>query len=124
MTELTSYRCDICGEIFDDDYKCYCHEAFHKICDIFETEGTKFYFNGIRATVDRYETIDDFLGSVNAIEVTTPEAAEAINNFYHEEKYNKPFENENSKRVYFDEYEGEWFDADQVIKDIKAKFGE
>lgn len=124
MTELTSYKCDICGETFDDDHECYCHEAFHKIHSILETEGTKFFFNGTRATPGRYKTIDDFLASIDAIEVANPEAAQEINDFYNEEKYNKPFENVNSKHVYFDEYSGEWCDADQTIKGIKAKFGE
>ena len=41
----------------------------------------------------------------------------------YEKKFNKPFENENSKRVYFDENNAEWLDADMIIKSVESKFG-
>ena len=30
MTENTTYICDYCGKVFDDDYDCYRHEWEHK----------------------------------------------------------------------------------------------
>ena len=29
MTEIHTYRCDICGKTFDDEYDCYKHEMEH-----------------------------------------------------------------------------------------------
>lgn len=124
MTKLTTYRCDICGMDFDNEAECLCHEVNHKLDDIFDTEETKFYANGNRLIKNKYEGANDFLSKVDAIEVTNSEAARAINQFYDEKKFLKPFMDIDSRRVYFDDYNGDWRDADVDTKNIKAKFGE
>lgn len=123
MTERTIYRYDICGLDFDDKELCYRHEDFHKIQDFIEKQNVKFYYNGYRISIYKYKDIYDILSDIDAIEVSNSDTARKINKFYYEEKFNKPFENENSKRVYFDENNAEWLDADMVIKSIESKFG-
>ena len=123
MTELTICRCDICGLDFDDEKLCYTHEDFHEIQNFIEKENVKFYCNGHRISIYKYKDIYDLLCDIDAIEVYNSDTAKKINKFYHEKKFNKPFENENSKRVYFEENDAEWLDADMIIKSIESKFG-
>ena len=123
MTELTIYRCDICGLDFDDKELCYRHENFHEIQSFIEKENVKFCHNGHRISIYKYKEIYDLLGDIDAIEVSNPDIARKINKFYYEKRFNKPFENEDSKRVYFDENNAEWLDADMIIKNVESKFG-
>ena len=123
MTELTIYRCDICGIDFDDEELCYMHKGFHKIQDFIEKQNVKFYHNGNRISIYKYKDLDDLLCNIDAIEVSNSDTARKINKLYYEEKFDKPFENENSKRVYFDENNAEWLDADMIIKSVESKFG-
>ena len=123
MTELTIYRCDICDLDFDDEELCYMHEGFHKIQDCIEKQNVKFYHNGNRISLYKYKDLDDLLCNIDAIEVSNSDTARKINKLYYEEKFDKPFENENSKRVYFDENNAEWLDADMIIKNVESKFG-
>ena len=123
MTERTIYRSDNCGLDFDDKELYYTHEDFHEIQNFIEKENVKFYRNGHLISIYKYKDIDDLLGDIDAIEVSNSDTARKINKFYHENKFNKPFENENSKRVYFEENNAEWLDADMVIKSVESKFG-
>ena len=123
MTELTIYRCDICDLDFDDEELRYMHEGFHKIQDFIEKQNVKFYHNGNLISFYKYKDLDDLLCNIDAIEVSNSDTARKINKLYYEEKFDKPFENENSKRVYFDENNAEWLDADMIIKSVESKFG-
>lgn len=124
MTEVTKYMCDICGAMFDDSEACWKHEAFHKIQDLFEIEGAKFYESGRQVSSSQFKSVDASLNTIDAIEVSNSDAAMAINDFYYHNNYNKPFEDMDSKRVYFDDPSGEWIDADRAIENIKSYFGE
>lgn len=84
MTELTIYRCDICGLDFDDKELCYRHEDFHEIRDFIEKENVKFCHNGHRISIYKYKDINDLLGDIDAIEVSNPHIARKINKFYYE----------------------------------------
>lgn len=124
MTEVTKYMCDICGAMFDDSEACWKHEAFHKIQDLFEIKGAKFYVGGRQASTSQFESLDAFLNAIDAIEVSDPDIAMEINDFCHDNNYNRPFEDVNSKRVYFDDSFSDWVDADKAIENIKSYFGE
>lgn len=124
MTEVTKYKCDVCGAIFDNRGVCYVHEASHKIHHFFETEGAKFYVSGRQVSASHFKSLDAFFIGIDAIKVFNSDAATIINNFYRDNKYCEPFKNVNSKRVYFDAPSGEWVDADRAIKDINSNFGE
>lgn len=123
MTKLTIYRCDICGLDFDDEKLCHRHEDFHKIQDFIEKENVKFCHNGHHISIYKYKDIDDLLCNIDAIEVSNSDTARKINKFYYERNFDKPFENENSKRVYFETYNSTWRDADMIIKNVESKFG-
>lgn len=123
MTKLTIYRCDICGLDFDDEKLCHRHEDFHEIQDFIEKKNVKFCHNGHRISIYKYKDIDDLLCNIDAIEVSNPDTARKINKLYYEKNFDKPFENENSKRVYFETYNSTWRDADTIIKNIESKFG-
>lgn len=124
MTELTKYVCDVCGAAFDDKESCCAHETSHKIESLFEAEGVKFYANGREVDTSRFRSVNAFLGKIEAIEVPNSDAAEAVNDFYRKNEFTTPFEDLDSKRVYFDDRFGEWLDADDTIKRIKSYFGE
>ena len=124
MTEVTKYMCDVCGQLFDDSELCCEHEALHEIRNLFEIKGAKFYVNGRQVSASQFKSIDAFLGAIDAIEVSNSDAAMAINDFYYYNNYNKPFEDMDSKRVYFDDLSGEWVDADRAIEIINLNFGE
>lgn len=123
MTERTIYRRDIYDLDFDDEELCYKHKDFHEIQNFIEKENVKFYSNGHRISIYKYKDIYDLLCDIDAIEVSNSDTARKINKFYHEKRFSKPFENENSKRVYFEENNAEWLDADMIIKSIESKFG-
>lgn len=123
MTKLTIYRCDICGLDFDDEKLCHRHEDFHEIQDFIEKENVKFCHNGHRISIYKYKDIDDLLCNIDAIEVSNSNTARKINKLYYERNFDKPFENENSKRVYFETYNSTWRDADMIIKNVESKFG-
>lgn len=124
MTEVSFYKCDVCGEDFDNEYECRCHENSHRNNGVLENENIKFYANGKRVTTNKDGNLYAFRNKIDAIEVTDSEMTQEINSFYREAEYTKPFENINSKRVYFDDYLGKWIDADKTIANIEAKFGE
>lgn len=124
MTEVTKYICDVCGAVFSDSEECWKHEASHKIQGLFEVKGAKFYARGRQVSASQFKGLDAFLNTIEAIEVSDPDAATEINDFFHDNNYNKPFEDVDSKRVYFDAPSGEWVDADRAIKDINSYFGE
>lgn len=124
MTEVTKYMCDVCGITFDDKESCYAHETSHKIGNLFEIEGVKFYAGGQEVDASRFKSLNAFLGKVEAIEVPNSDAAEVINDFYRKNEFNEPFEDVDSKRVYFDDHFCEWLDANDAIKRIKSSFGE
>lgn len=123
MTEVTKYMCDVCGQLFDDSELCCEHEALHEIRSLFEIKGAKFYVNGRQVSASQFESLDAFLFVIDAIEVSDSDIATEINDFYVDNNYLKPFEDVNSKRVYFDP-SGEWVDADRAIENINSNFGE
>lgn len=123
MTEVTKYMCDVCGQLFDDSELCCEHEALHENRSFFEIKGAKFYVNGRQVSASQFESLDAFLFVIDAIEVSDSDIATEINDFYVDNNYLKPFEDVNSKRVYFDP-SGEWVDANRAIKDINSNFGE
>lgn len=124
MTEVTKYMCDVCGQLFDDSELCDEHEALHEIHGLFEIKGAKFYTNGRQVSASQFKSLDAFFIIVDAIEVSDSDTATKINDFYVDNKYYKPFEDVDSKRVYFDSPSGEWVDADRAIEDINSNFGE
>lgn len=124
MTEVTKYMCDVCGQLFDDSELCCEHEALHEIHSLFEIKGAKFYVNGRQVSASQFKSLDAFLIAIDAIEASDSDIATEINDFYHDNNYNRPFEDVNSKRVYFDNPSGEWVDADRAIENINSNFGE
>jgi hypothetical protein len=124
MTKVTKYMCDVCGAMFADSEQCYQHEASHKIQGLFEIKGAKFYANGKQVSASQFKSLDASLNAIDAIEVSDSDTATEINDFYVDNNYNKPFEDVNSKRVYFDDPFSDWIDADRAIENIKSYFGE
>ena len=130
MTEITTYKCDFCGQVFDDYDDCCRHEwkcKYEELCrsenceplKLFNTEG---------------EEIKDFdcpvCDEIGAVEIHSYAWAQFINDYFEEMGYEVPIrivmgQVERYGLWYYDpEYRyGEWRSYEEVFEDIQ-KIGE
>ena len=88
MTEIYTYRCDICGKTFDDEYECREHEMKHKAAKLkdavvmMDDGGDVLPLDDIRTAIDRCHTI--YVGC--------KEAADILWEMFDDEGYSAPIE--------------------------------
>ena len=86
MTEIYTYRCDICGKTFDDEYECREHEVEHNVAKL----------KGAVVMMDSQEKVlplDDIHTAIErayAIYVGCKEAADVLWEMFDDEDYNPP----------------------------------
>ena len=86
MTEIYTYRCDICGKTFDDYDDCYKHEMEHKATELktsvvmMDSLGKILPLDDIHTAIER----------AYAIYVGCKEAADILWEMFDDEGYNPP----------------------------------
>ena len=89
MTEIHTYRCDICGKTFDDEYDCYKHEMEHNAAKLksavvmMDSLGKILPLDDIHTAIER----------AYAIYVGCKEAADILWKMFDDEGYTTPIEN-------------------------------
>ena len=123
MKTVAYYECEVCGERFDDKYKCLQHEKFHNLDD------AKFYDKeGRLLTIDNIENIDDFAEQVYGIDCPSVAVANIIQEILYDTGYTTPFEEIETStapcRIMYNPETYGWLNADEEIARIKRQFGE
>ena len=88
MTEIHTYRCDICGKTFDDEYDCYKHEMEHNAAKL---KGAVVMMDSLGEVLP----LDDIRTAIEksyAIYVGCNEAAKMLWELFEDEGYATPIE--------------------------------
>lgn len=90
MTEITTYECDFCGEVFDDEQECIHHEWKCRYSDMCRTENCEplklFNLDGYEIKGFDYPECDE----IGAVEVHSYAWAQFIDDYFEEMGYEKP----------------------------------
>ena len=87
MTEIYTYRCDICGKTFDNENDCYKHEMEHNVAKLknvvvmMDSDGEILPLDDMHTAIERSY----------AIYVGCKDAANILWNLFEEEGYCCPF---------------------------------
>ena len=130
MTEIKTYKCDFCGQMFDDVEECIHHEWKCRYEDLRGTENCEplklFNLEGKKIEGFNYPKCDE----IGAMEIHSYAQAQFINDYFEEMGYEVPIkivdgEVERGGLWYYDsEYRyGEWRSYEEVFEDIQ-KIGE
>lgn len=125
MTEITTYECDFCGQVFDDEAECIHHEwkcRYEDLCKSENCESLKL-FNVMGEEINGFDYPD--CDEIEAVEVHSYAQAQFINDYFEEQGYESPVKIENGivSRYglwYYDsEYRyGEWRNYEEILKEI------
>jgi hypothetical protein len=126
MTEINTYKCDFCGQTFDDEEECIYHEWKCRYEELCRTENCEllrlFYVGGDEIDGFNYPDRDE----IGAVEVHSYAWAQFINDYFDEQGYEGPIhivmgQVEHYGLWYFDpEYHyGEWRSYEEVLEDIQ-----
>lgn len=81
MTEITTYKCDYCGQVFDDYDDCCCHEWKCRYEDLYKTENCEplklFDLEGKEIEGFNYPKCDE----IGAVEIHSYAWAQFINDY-------------------------------------------
>lgn len=133
MTEITTYECDFCGQVFDDEEECAHHEwkcRYEDLCKTENCEPLKLYnLDGTEVNGFDYPICDN----LGAVEIYSYAWAQFINDYFEEMGYEVPIrivmgQVERYGLWYYDpEYRyGEWRSYEEVLEDVQEigkKFG-
>ena len=130
MTEITTYKCDFCGQVFDDYDDCCRHEWKCRYEDLYKTENCEplklFDLEGKEIEGFNYPKCDE----IGAVEIYSYAWAQFINDYFEEMGYDVPIRIkmgliDHYGLWYYDpEYRyGEWRSYEEVLEDIQ-KIGE
>ena len=89
MTEILTYRCDVCGKTFDDYDDCYKHEMEHKATGL----KTSVVMMDDGGEVLPLDNIDTAIERAYAIYVGCKEAADILWELFEDGGYTTPIEN-------------------------------
>lgn len=133
MTEITTYECDFCGQVFDDEEECVHHEwkcRYEDLCKSENCEPLKlFNLDGKEINGFNYPKCDE----IGAVEIHSYAQAQFINDYFDEMGYEVPIKIVMGLIDYYGlwyydpEYHyGEWRSYEEVLEDIQSigkKFG-
>ena len=88
MTEIYTYRCDICGKMFDDEDDCRKHEMEHNAAKLKDAVVMMDYQGKVLPLDDIYTAIE----RAYAIYVGCKEAADILWEMFDDEGYTTPIE--------------------------------
>ena len=90
MTEIKTYKCDFCGQVFDDVEECICHEWKCNYEEIRKNENCEplnlCNVEGEEINGFDYPTCDE----IGAVEVHSYAQAQFINDYFEEMGYDVP----------------------------------
>ena len=89
MTEIYTYRCDICGKTFDDEDDCLKHEMEHNVAKL----KSAVVMMDSREKVLPLDDIHTAIERAYAIYVRCKEAADILWEMFDDEGYETPIEN-------------------------------
>ena len=130
MTEIKTYKCDFCGQMFDDVEECIHHEWKCRYEDLCKSENCeplkRFNVEGEEIKGFDYSKCDEIV----AVKIHSYAQAQFINDYFEEMGYEVPIkikmgQVEHYGLWYYDpEYHyGEWRSYEEAIEDIQ-KIGE
>lgn len=96
MTEIHTYRCDVCGKIFDDEDDCRKHEMEHKTAEL-KTSVVMMNSDKKILPLDDWEMI---LNKAYFVYIANQEAANRLEEIFQEYGYNFPAEDAQEKVSY------------------------
>ena len=117
MTEIYTYRCDICGKTFDDEYECCKHEMEHNAAKL---KGAVVMMN----SQEKVLPLDDIRTAIErayAIYVGCEEVADILWELFKDEGYTTPIENIETSIQYpaffiYDQDEYRWLSFNDLEK--------
>ena len=140
MIEKIIYKCEYCGEEFDDEYEADCHEWVCRYKDVKNRDGSSLGFDredGTEIKFDDAAFVWAEFDDVEALTIGNDSDVTFIADFFEWHDYDNPFRvivdeaNPNYYGLwYFDtdsNFYGEWVRVDDQIKkwtDIKNKFAQ
>ena len=127
MTEITTYECDFCGQVFDDEEECIRHEWKCRYEDLLKNENCEpmkmYNLEGAEISGFDYQLCDE----IGAVEIYSLGWAIFINDYFEYCGYEQPVKVdcgivEKFGLWYYDpEYHyGEWRSYSEVLEDIQA----
>ncbi len=127
MTEITTYECDFCGQVFDDEEECIRHEWKCRYEELLKTENCEplKLWNVLGAEINGfdYPKCDD----IGAVEIHSYAWAQFINDYFDYMGYEHPVKIKMGLIDYYGlwyydpEYHyGEWRSYEEVLEDIQA----
>ena len=137
MIETTIYKCEYCGEEFDDEYEAHCHEWVCRYEDVKKRDGSSLGFyreDGTEIKFDDAAFVWAEFDDVAAFTVNNECDIQFVVDFFEWHDYDNPFRaiadeaNPNCYGLWWfdpDLHCGEWVRVDDQIKkwtDIKNKF--
>ena len=137
MIEKTIYKCEYCGEEFDDEYEAHCHEWVCRYEDVKKRDGSSLGFyreDGTEIKFDDAAFVWAEFDDVAAFTVNNECDIQFVVDFFEWHDYDNPFRaiadeaNPNCYGLWWfdpDLHYGEWVRVDDQIKrwtDIKNKF--
>ena len=137
MIEKTIYKCEYCGEEFDDEYEAHCHEWVCRYEDVKKRDGSSLGFyreDGTEIKFDDAAFVWAEFDDVAAFTVNNECDIQFVVDFFEWHDYDNPFRaiadeaNPNCYGLWWfdpDLHCGEWVRVDDQIKkwtDIKNKF--
>ena len=116
MTEIHTYRCDVCGKTFDDEDDCRKHEMEHITAKLKGVVVMMDSLGGVLPLDDIHTAIE----RAYAIYVGCKEAADILWEMFDDEGYNAPIENIETHIQYpaFFTYKYCW----QYMRDIEEEY--
>ena len=120
MTEIHTYRCDICGKTFDDEYDCYKHEMEHNAAKLKDAVVMVNYQGKVLPLDDIHTAIE----RTYAIYVGCKEAADILWELFEDEGYATPIEDIKTPIQYpaFFAYDDQDKYCWQYMRDIEEEY--
>lgn len=126
MTEITAYKCDLCGQIFNDEAECDRHEwecRYKELCKTEKCEPLKLW-NAFGVEINGFDLPN--CSDIGAVEIHSYAWAQFINNYFIEMGYEQPIctikgQIEYCGLYYYDSkyYDGEWRSYKEALEDIQ-----
>ena len=126
MTEIKTYECDFCGQVFDDEEECIHHEWKCRYEDLRKNENCEpiklFNVEGEEIKGFDYPECDE----IGAVEIHSYAWAQFINDYFYERGYKRPIkivmgQVERYGLCYYDpEYNyGKGWSYEEVLEDVQ-----
>lgn len=126
MTKITAYKCNYCGQIFDNKKECMHHELQHKYEELKKSENCEFlkFFDkdGEEINIFNYPSCDD----IEAVEIHSFAQGQFVNDYFNAQGYNSPIKIKDGQIKHFglwyfdpDYYYNPWLSYEEALEDIQ-----